>query len=87
MFGEQETTQRLKDAYLDKELDMSWNPGQHETLAMEAPFVCVTLQAHDFEENIDIIADKNGKAAIYVEGRFFRLEKIVDGAEEIRIWE
>lgn len=61
--------------------------GQPETLVMEAPFSCATLQVHDFEEDIDIIVDKNGKAAICVEGRFFLLEKSGEEVEEIRTWE
>ena len=61
--------------------------GQPETLVMEAPFSCATLQVHDFEEDIDIIVDKNGKAAICVEGRFFLLEKSGEEVEEIRMWE
>ena len=60
---------------------------QPETLAMEAPFSCATLRAHGFDEDIDIIVDKNGKAAICVEGRFFRLEKSDEDTEELRTWE
>ena len=61
--------------------------GQPETLAMEAPFSCATMQTHDFEEEIDIIVDQNGKAAICVEGRFFLLEPSGEEIEELRTWE
>ena len=60
---------------------------QPETLAMEAPFACATLHVIGFKEDIDIIVDKNGKAAMCVEGRFFRLEKSDEETEELRTWE
>ena len=60
---------------------------QPETLSMEAPFACATLHVIGFKEDIDIIVDKNGKAAMCVEGRFFRLEKSDEETEELRTWE
>ncbi len=60
---------------------------QPGTLAMEAPLSCATIRVTGFNEDIDIIVDKNGKAAICVEGRFFRLEKSDEEIEELRTWE
>lgn len=60
---------------------------QPESLAMEAPIRVATMQVNDFEEEIDILMDKNGKAAICVEGRFFLLEKGEEETEELRTWE
>ena len=60
---------------------------QPETLAMEAPLSCAIMQVRGFDEDIVIIVDKNGKAAICVEGRFFRLEKSDEETEELRTWE
>ncbi len=60
---------------------------QPETLAMEAPLSCAIMRVRGFDEYIFIIVDKNGKAAICVEGRFFRLEKSDEETEELRTWE
>lgn len=60
---------------------------QPQTLVMEAPIAVATMQVNDFEEEIGILMDKNGKAAICVEGRFFLLEKGGEGTEELRTWE
>ena len=60
---------------------------QPGTLAMEAPLSCATMRVTGFDEDIDIIVDKNGKAAMCVEGRFFRLEKSDEETEELRTWE
>lgn len=59
---------------------------QPQTLAMEAPICVATMRTFDFEEEIDILIDKNDKAAICVEGRFFLLEK-GEEVEELRTWE
>ncbi len=59
--------------------------GQPETLDMEAPVFCATIHPNVFKRDIDIIVDKNGKAAICIEGRFFRLERCEE--EELRTWE
>lgn len=60
---------------------------QPQTLAMEAPICVATMQTYDFEEQIDILIDKNDKAAICVDGRFFLLEKGEEETEELRTWE
>lgn len=60
---------------------------QPESLAMEAPICVATMRTFDFEEQIDILIDKNDKAAICVEGRFFLLEKGTEKTEELRTWE
>lgn len=58
------------------------------TLDMEAPFSCAGVQVRGFDEAIVIITDKNGKAALWVENRFFRLEKSDEEVEEeLRMWE
>ena len=59
--------------------------GQPEALDMEAPVFCATIHPNYFKRDIDIIVDNNGKAAICVEGRFFRLERCEE--EELRTWE
>lgn len=60
---------------------------QPGTLAMEAPIAVATMQVIGFDEEIDILKDKNDRVAICVEGRFFLLEKSAEKTEELRIWE
>ena len=60
---------------------------QPQTLAMEAPICVASMRTFDFEEQIDILIDKNDKAAICVEGRFFLLERGGEETEELRTWE
>lgn len=56
-----------------------------ENIDSEAPVFCATIHPNVLKRDIDIIVDKNGKAAICIEGRFFRLERSVE--EELRTWE
>ncbi|MDE6748168.1 MAG: hypothetical protein K2K21_03775 [Lachnospiraceae bacterium] len=58
-----------------------------ENIDSEAPVFCATIHPNVFKRDIDIIVDKNGKAAMCVEGRFFRLEKSDEEIEELRTWE
>lgn len=61
--------------------------GQPGSLAMDAPIAAAAIQIDNFYDEMDILMDRNGKAAICVDGRFFLLEKTWEYPEERRTWE
>lgn len=61
--------------------------GQPKALSMEAPITAASAKIDAFDAETDILVDRNGRAAICIDGRFFLLKKTWEYQEELRTWE